>query len=178
MTEDEYCGLYLRMRTDVFAFAARRLGRHLADDVVGETFEVIWRKRDSAPAAAADWPAWAVGIARNKIRQELQRQRRWADQSGRYDSLSRLSVDGADSAVVDSLLSREIYLSLSDEQRELFDLAHLRGLTTAGAARVMGISPATYRTRISRLRKLLKHRLAHEVPGEELAGRTPSPAIR
>ncbi|WP_017932761.1 RNA polymerase sigma factor [Nocardioides sp. Iso805N] len=155
MTEDEFRTLYLRMRDDVFAFAARRLGTGPAEDVVSETFEVVWRKRNVAPGSDENWPAWTVGVARNKIRQEVRR--RWKHRRAEADlddgtHHAHQRTTGADAEVVDSLVGRRVYQRLSETQRELFDLAHLRGLTTDQAASVLGITATAYTTRVSRLR--------------------------
>lgn len=73
MDETQFANLFTRMRDPVFNFAARRLSPDQAKDVVGETFEVAWRKRDHAPPDPTQWPAWVIGIARNKVLQEIQR---------------------------------------------------------------------------------------------------------
>ena len=153
--------LYASMSGSVFAFAVRRLSPEPAKDIVNETFEVVWRKRRQLPLAREEWPAWVIGIARNKIRQELARQQRrravssW-EEHGRarlaHEAQCSPSGDAVAETVVDSLAGREVYRRLSDDERELFDLAHLRCLTPRDGARVLGISVTAYTTRVSRLR--------------------------
>ena len=41
--------------------------------MVADTFTVVWKRRQSCPADSTEWPAWTVGIAKNKIRKELDR---------------------------------------------------------------------------------------------------------
>lgn len=154
MNENEFRALYLRMRGDVYAFAARRLGSDQADDVVSETFEVIWRKRAMAPGSDENWAAWTIGIARNKIRQASRRRRPWLSICPLEQEPSR--YDPIDDVVADSLLGRRIYAQLTDAQRELFDLAHLKVLTVEQAAAALGITRTAYTTRVSRLRALIQ----------------------
>lgn len=151
--------LYASVGPDVFLFAVRRLSPDQAKDVVNDTFEVVWRKRAQLPACSTEWPAWVVGVARNKIRQELSRQRRRPVASAldalhvlRREDLERASGQEVAESVVDSLASRDIYRRLSDDERELFDLAHLQCLSPQDGARVLGISVTAYTSRVSRLR--------------------------
>ena len=57
MNDEEFKELYIRMSGIVFSFAARRLSADQAREVVAETFEVLWRKRNEVPLAAESWPA-------------------------------------------------------------------------------------------------------------------------
>ena len=59
------------MSSLIFGIAARQLSAEQAKDIVAETFTVVWQRRESCPAGAADWPAWTVGIAKNKIARNM-----------------------------------------------------------------------------------------------------------
>ena len=143
--------LYASMAPSVFQFAVRRLSPEQAKDVVNDTFEVVWRKRRHLPVDDGAWAAWVIGIARNKVRQETARQRR--REPAAWPPAPRDGVaEGVAEAVLDSLASRDVYRQLSDDERELFDLAHLRSLTPRDGAAVLGISVSAYTTRVSRLR--------------------------
>ena len=48
----------------VFAYAARRSSPQDADDVVGETFLVAWRRLDAVPPDALPW---LLGVARKVL---------------------------------------------------------------------------------------------------------------
>ena len=76
MERQEFAALYEHLRSSLFAYAAARLPAQSALDVVHDTFEVVWAKRDEAPDDPEQRIAWSFGIARNKVRQELQRVRR------------------------------------------------------------------------------------------------------
>lgn len=107
------------------------------------------------PQLRSEQAAWIFGIARNKVRQELDRSRKRA---GRAVLLDEGSSDLAWSAdlersVLDSLASRAIYSRLSEAEQELFDLAYLRELTPQAAGTILGISVTAYTSRVNRLRK-------------------------
>lgn len=76
MDRQEFTALYERLRRPLYAYAAARLSAQVALDVVHDTFEVVWAKRDGAPSTADERAAWCFGIARNKVLQESQRTRR------------------------------------------------------------------------------------------------------
>lgn len=153
--EANFQQLYASMSSSVFQFAARRLTPEHAKDIVHDTFEVVWRKRRHLPVDPEAWPPWVIGIARNKIRQEAARQQRrlfapWS--TGHSSTTDKVVVQGVADTVLDSLSSRDVYRRLTDGERELFDLAHLRTLSPRDGAAVLGISVSAYTTRVSRLR--------------------------
>jgi hypothetical protein len=50
-----FTAVYNAHHAQVYAYAVSRVGRQLADDIVGDTFLVAWRKLDSVPAAPLPW---------------------------------------------------------------------------------------------------------------------------
>lgn len=156
MGEEEFAEAYASLRDSIFSFAARRLSPEQAKDIVGETFEVVWRKRDECPAERAEWPAWIVGIARIKVLQEI-------DRTSRKHHDSRFSHDFADAEqavtqdVADEVAAssggRWVWDQLSDSERELLSLAFIQHIDRADAAQILGITPTAYATRLTRLRQ-------------------------
>ncbi len=70
--------------------------------------------------------------------------------------------------------------SLPEEEREVFDLVRIQGLTYAEAAEVVGISVKTVQRRLNRARLLLVEQLADLRPGTsgripEMSDDTPAP---
>ena len=62
-TEPEaFAAIFDRHATEIHRYAARRLGAALAEDVVGETFLVAFRRRDSYDLAYRDARPWLFGI--------------------------------------------------------------------------------------------------------------------
>jgi RNA polymerase sigma-70 factor (ECF subfamily) len=84
---------------------------------------------------------------------------------------SRLSPDG--------LRMLEVIEGLPEDEREVFDLVGIQGLTHAEAATVVGVSEKTVQRRLNRARLLLAERLAdlrpHQGPGIRDQESTDSP---
>lgn len=167
MDDEEFGALYDALKRPVHAFAARRVGPEAAKDVVSETFEVVWRKRDEFPGDRAAWPSWVVGIAKNKVLQELQRRtRKHHDNRFVQDWTVEPVTDDTSHVVLDSVESQRIYRELSPAEKHLFDIAFFRDLRPSEAAAVLGISTSAFTTRVSRLRQRLRDLTSTEsVPG-------------
>ena len=180
MDDAEFGELYAAMRGQVYSFAARRLGSERAKDAVSATFETAWEKRHEFPANKDHWRAWLVGIAKNKVLQEAQRVARkhhdnrfitdW-DPAGHPEAWS----EDAAHLVSEWDGGMRVYVKLTPSERLLFDVAFVRDLRASEAARVLGISPSAFKTRLSRLRSRL--RALHEIEstsgeGQERGGVT------
>jgi len=64
--ERRFTAIYDDCRQRVWAYAAARAGRQIADEVVSETFAVAWRRLRDVP----DPPLpWLLGVARNVLRE-------------------------------------------------------------------------------------------------------------
>ena len=66
--------IWERYSGPVFAYAARRVGRDRAEDVVADTFVVAWRHRESRPGR--DLP-WLLAVARRVIGERYRAEERW-----------------------------------------------------------------------------------------------------
>ncbi|KQV74241.1 hypothetical protein ASC61_04060 [Aeromicrobium sp. Root344] len=165
MNKSEFEGLYTQMSVLVFGIAARRLSPEQAKDVVADTFTVVWKRRDSCPDDAAEWPAWTVGIAKNKIRKEVDRVRR-KHHDNRFvsempgKSMRALVPDVAD-RVAEAALGRWIWNQLRAEDRQLANYAFVQGMSHVDAAGALGISITNYTTRVSRLRQRIALLMSH-----------------
>lgn len=179
MGTEEFGELYARLREPIFRFALGRVGPEQAKDVVSDTFEVVWRKRAECPADEAEWPAWVVGIARKKILQEIDRASRKhhdsrfiADQSGLAETV--MTVDVAET-VAASEGGRWVWNQLTAAERELLDLAFIDRVDRDQAARILGVTPTAYATRLTRLRQRIVRLDADSAgtPTAETTGGTP-----
>jgi len=130
-------------------YAQRHVGSELAQDVVAETFQIAWRKWDQLPTEKFPW---LVGAARkvigNHVRASMRR-RRLATRLALYSEVT------ADSSVESSARLEALHrlATLSEVEREALLLVAWDGLTSEAAAAVLGISPATFRKRVSRARQ-------------------------
>ena len=139
----------------IYAYAARRIGRDAADDVVADTFVVAWRNRMSRPSR--DLP-WLYGVARRVI---ADRRRSGERFQGLVERLSTSpSLDNPDPD--QRLAARAALDALSEDDREVLLLAAWEGLDASDAARALGVSSPSYRMRLSRARRRLAKALAAE----------------
>jgi RNA polymerase sigma-70 factor (ECF subfamily) len=156
-----FTAIFHEHQAQVYGYAVSHAGRQLADDVVGDTFLVAWRRLESVPP---DPLPWLLGVARNVIRE------RYRDEV-RQVSLAvelRAWTDDAAADVADGVAERAAMLTalagLRDEDRELLTLIAWQGLTPRQAAQVVGCSVPTYFVRLHRARKRLQEALSSPVP--------------
>jgi RNA polymerase sigma-70 factor (ECF subfamily) len=157
---ERFTATYHRHYRQVYAYAVSRMGRGLADDIVSETFLVMWRRWAAVPP---DPLPWLLGVARNVIHE---RYRDEARQVALAEEL-RAWVDEASEDVATGVAERAAVLAalagLSEDDCELLTLTAWQGLSTREAARVAGCSTATFFVRLHRARK----RLAQAMDGAE-----------
>ncbi|MCW2830575.1 MAG: polymerase, sigma-24 subunit, subfamily [Aeromicrobium sp.] len=183
MGEDEFAETYASLRDPIFSYAARRLSPEQAKDVVGDTFEIVWRTRHDLPADRTEWPSWIVGIARNKVLQEIDRSAR-KHHDGRFLADVPDGVTGAVTSDVADLVAtsaggRWVWNQLTSAERELLDLAFIRQIDRHDAARILGVTPTAYASRLTRLReRIVRLDAASEAPPSRSDGRTPDQGAR
>lgn len=144
----------------VQAYARRRVPREAVDDIVSETFLVVWRRLDEVPEPALPW---LLTVARNVVGTErrgaARRQRLWLkaqrDRVEGYDPGQFEIVDGR----VLAALAR-----LKERDREALTLVAWDGLTPAQAAVVLGEPSDRFRQRLHRAGRRLRAELDSEDP--------------
>lgn len=151
MTTD-FSELYGQFAGRVLAYARRHTNRDDAEDVVAETFQVAWRRRDVMPEEALPW---LLGVAHNVMRSQWRAARRTTP----ADTLERLSDVAGDSLEVGVVRRQELVellAKLPDHEREALLLVAWDDLSADQAAQVLGISAGAVRVRIHRARKRLQ----------------------
>ena len=134
--------------------------RHLAEDVVAELYEQVWRRAERFDAARGSALTWLATMARrrcvDKLRSTGVRRAREATDSERRD-LWELP-DGAESAAPFELVARRDQASrvnaalrrLPDHQRRAIQLAFCDGLTHTEVARALDLPLGTIKSQIRR----------------------------
>ncbi|MBT8224451.1 MAG: RNA polymerase sigma factor [Dactylosporangium sp.] len=153
----------------VHRYLARRLGRQAADDLVGETFLVAFRRRASYDLGRASALPWLYGIA---IKLVGQRRR---DEFREYRLLSKVAPDPdvgchadrvaamvAAGAMRGSLLSA--LADLAPSERDVLTLIAWEGLTYEEAAAAVEVPVGTIRSRLSRARRKIRKALGDSSP--------------
>jgi RNA polymerase sigma-70 factor (ECF subfamily) len=131
----------------------------LADEIAQETLVRAWDKRHQYRPGTSP-RSWLLTIARSQLmecRRRQERSRRHLRQLVREELLRKADQRDRDEDRAGRLEALRACLGGVDErQRELLDLVHGKGLTTEGAAEVLGIQPPACRQRLSRLQRALR----------------------
>jgi RNA polymerase sigma factor (sigma-70 family) len=155
--------LFWRHGGAMHAYLARRAGRDIADDLVGDLWLRAFGARASYDEAYRDARPWLYGIARLVLLEH------WRD---RARAMPRIPV-----AVSDpwpdfderlDLASRRVELEvalaeLTDEERETLLLVAWEQLRPFEIARVLGLPESTIRNRLHRARTVMRGQLQQSV---------------
>jgi RNA polymerase sigma-70 factor, ECF subfamily len=153
---ERFRAIYLRNYLPILGYALRRTSTpDDAADVVAETFLVLWRRLDRAPAAEETRP-WLYGIARNVLANRQRSERRWARLAARLRS--EPGEDAGDAGPASDVVSKAMR-QLSPADRELLRLAAWEDLTPGEMAAALGCSTNAAKTRLHRARKRLAQKL-------------------
>jgi RNA polymerase sigma-70 factor (ECF subfamily) len=150
---EDFERLYARHGPAVMAYALRRADPDLAQDVVAETFTVVWRRFDDCPSESLPW---IYGIARNVIANQRRSQRRQVRVVARIVETLDLTPGGTGDAI------REALAALDRRDRELLMLIAWEGLSPREAAAALGCSANAARIRLHRARRKLERELERD----------------
>ena len=163
-----FAAVFDRHYRHIYAYAARRLGRDLAEDVASETFLVAFDRRAGYDTTRADARPWLYGIASNLIA------RQGTAESRRYKMLAQLGhgdrVDAHDDAVVGRLDATAVRGRLAaalerlpQSVRDVLLLVAWAGLNQNEAAAALDIPPGTARSRLHRARQEMRQTLGADM---------------
>lgn len=131
----------------VHAFAQRRIGRDLAEEVTAETFARAFELRGRYDPGFEDARPWLLGIASNLLR------RHWRTERRRLDAYARAIRHERPEAApdVDGAVLRAV-ARLPRREREVLLLAAWADLGYAEIARALDLPIGTVRSRLARAR--------------------------
>lgn len=157
--------LFREHHSAVQAYARRRVPPETVDDIVSETFLVVWRRLDEVPESPLPW---LLRVARNVVgtswRGEVRRERLWLKaQSAHAEGYDPTEPEIADGPVVAALAR------LNEHDRETLTLVAWDGLTPAEAAAVLGVPSERFRQRLHRAGRRLRDQLDDELQDAEYA---------
>jgi RNA polymerase sigma-70 factor (ECF subfamily) len=142
--------LYQDHYSEIAAYARRRLDAQDAEDLVAETFLVVWRRIEDIPEGDLTRP-WLYAVARRVLSQGRRSRGRWERLVNRLGGLRRteeiavMTEDLEDRDVVRHALAR-----LRPQDQELLRLAEWEDLDHAELARVFGCSSNAIAIRLHR----------------------------
>jgi len=171
--------LFRRRQPDVFRFAVHMTGSvATADDVVQDVFLAVMRDAGRYQRGRAPVAAWLCGIARNCVRQRLERDRRltWVDFGDGRESGP--DSGGPANPLADLLRAERIdtlrraVQALPVPYRETVVLCDLQEMSYSDAAEAIGCPVGTVRSRLHRARAMLAARLSASPmsPAESVTG--------
>jgi RNA polymerase sigma-70 factor (ECF subfamily) len=161
--------LFQRHYGAVMRYAARRVGRDRAPDIVNDVFLVTWRRLADVPVT--DSLPWLYATTRHVIGNEIRGRSRQARLAARMgEVVEMVEADHAD-VVVDRLRVRRALAELSEGDQEALRLAAWEGLDADAAAEVLGCSRVAYKVRLYRARRRLAAALVqNNTPAEPALG--------
>jgi RNA polymerase sigma factor (sigma-70 family) len=156
ISKEHFEGLIAPIMPDLLRYFARRLTPvDDAYDCLSETLIVLWRSSRKLPPDANDTRAWSFGVARKVLANHVRGQSRRAALTAR---IGDMGADG-DHPNQDAPV-REALEKLPGRDQELVRLIIWDGFGVAEAGALLGLKPATARTRYARAKFQLKHHLS------------------
>lgn len=141
----------------LLAYARRRAGELAdAEEVVADTFVIVWRRLDDLPVETAERLPWLMGIARRVVLNQRRSTRRRAKLQDRM-RIAAAAGQASPSALppVTDAMTRQ-----SETDREILRLIAWEGLSHAEVAIVLGISANAAAIRLHRARARLARGMA------------------
>ncbi|SFO64004.1 RNA polymerase sigma-70 factor, ECF subfamily [Actinomadura madurae] len=171
-----FAALFDRHYAAIHGYAARRLGRGLADDVAAETFLIAFDRRGRYDLARPDARPWLYGIASNLVARQHRAEVR------QYRALARAGTSEAGDGHADAVAGRvdaqaakgalaAALAGLPRGDRDVLLLVAWAQLTVQEAGEALGIPAGTARSRLHRARRRIRAALGDTDPttlGEDL----------
>ncbi|MFB4305608.1 RNA polymerase sigma factor [Actinomadura sp. GTD37] len=155
---DAFVEMVRRHEAAVGAYLARRVGRDLAEDLLGEVWVAALASRASYDRSFRDAGPWLFGVAHNTLR------RHWRSRPAEVPRADVTDMaSGADPwPAVDRRVDVEAVLRhalalLGPRQREILTLVAWEDLTVADAGRAIGVPPGTARRYLHEARTALRN---------------------
>jgi RNA polymerase sigma-70 factor (ECF subfamily) len=163
--EDAYSSIFREQYPGLVVSATRLLGeRALGEEVAQDVMLELWRRRESL-ILTGPLRAYLQQATRNRALNRL-RQGKTA-QRGEVYLRGPSPAPSADAAAISGELrdaADRAIASLSEPQREVFEMNRQRGLTYGEIAEQLGISVKSVEARMGRALKLLREQLAPWLP--------------
>ena len=163
-----FAELYDRHASAVFRYAVGRVGRETAEDITSESFLVAFDRRSAFDLAVVDARPWLYGIATTLVRKHARLEARaWKGLMADHAAVLSADVVSAIGSRIDAErevrgLARAIR-RLSAGDRDVLLLHAWGDLDYRGIADALGIPLGTVRSRLNRVRRLLRSDSTEEV---------------
>lgn len=162
VTEDEFRAVFDSLYPDILSYAGRRTDPSTAEDVVSETFFVVWRRWPDAPETEDEKQslrAWTFGVARHM----LSNAQRAKFRASKLDTALKAAVFAGVPVVepdhgpmVDARqAATAVFLKLPPREQEILEMVAWEGLSIDEVAEVLDTSKTAIAMRLVRARRRL-----------------------
>lgn len=156
--EEHLRRLFTTYAPAVANYLARRVdGQIDLDELVDETFVIVWRRLDQVPSAL-ELP-WIIGVARNVAHNARRAHQRRVHYEHLAPGARSVSTTPEDEVIAD-IAGKAALEHLSKTDREILRLHAWEGLEPRQIAVVLGITPNAAATRLSRAKRRFLDALA------------------
>ena len=162
--------LYDRYARPVYATGVRLLrDNHLAEELVQDAFTNVWRGAVSFDPKRASFATWLYRLTRNRAT-DLNRRRRVRPLSAGEEPLQNVSGGPEPEASVDGWDVARALSLISEEHREVLNLAYFEGLSQREISRQTGVPLGTVKSRTTAALKSLRRIMEDDAVGEARRG--------
>jgi RNA polymerase sigma factor (sigma-70 family) len=166
---EEFALLFRRHAAGLYRYAARRLGAHVAEDVVADLFLHAFRQRHLYEADRKDARPWLYGIATNVISRHRRTEIRLLRKHERtgVDLVTEGFAERSDARLGAEAVRRQLAAALAGLRpgyRDALLLVAWGELTYEEVAAALCVPVGTVRSRISRARRDMKAALGGSDP--------------
>jgi RNA polymerase sigma-70 factor (ECF subfamily) len=157
--------LYRRYAGIAYGLALRLVRQEvIAQDVVHDAFMALWRAPEAYDPSRGPFRTFFLSLVHHRAVDAIRREERLRNRTQRAANLEPVAgEDVAEAVTEDAYLGvrraqvREALTGLSDEQRQVLEMAYFGGMTQVQIAEEIGIPLGTVKTRtLAAMRKLRK----------------------
>lgn len=156
---EAFCSLYAKYRERIFYFVLTFLkSEDIAEDICQDVFTIIWKNRKFLNPNAS-FQSYLYTISRNRVLNFIRdnSQKQFVE-----DAILAEAIDSGDDTFekisaeeLEGILYKAID-SLSDRQKEIFDMSRNQGLSHQQIANKLNISPSTVNEHITNSLKIIQ----------------------
>ncbi len=167
----EFEWLYRTHRAYVLGYLIKRTkgDRHLAEDILQETFLRAWRNPPAISDQAVSGRSWLVVVARrvliDRVRQAARRPLETDDDF--LEDVASSTHCYADDVLM-ALRVRAVLSTLTAQQRDVLELAYIHDLSARQMAPLLGIPVGTVKSRIFYALRALRRAMGDPVESDAL----------
>ncbi|MFC4592471.1 RNA polymerase sigma factor [Sphaerisporangium corydalis] len=169
---DAFAALFDRYSGMLYRYVSRRLGPEVAEDLVGETFLIAFRRRDHYDLTHPDARPWLFGIVTKLVA------RHHRTEAARYRALMRAPVEHTTESPADRVASgvtatasrpllAPALAGLAKGDRDVLLLIAWGDLSYEEVAEALGIPIGTVRSRLNRARRKVRAALGDSNPMQD-----------